>query len=78
MSALMHYYASVLRCDGASFCLIGLQIYNERRLFFGGGPGAVPGDSFGSASGPNADRRNSRPRGMVNLVFPLLAVICLF
>ncbi|PHT39760.1 Regulator of nonsense transcripts 1 [Capsicum baccatum] len=39
------------------------KIYNERRLFFGGGPGAVPGDSFGSASGPNADRRNSRPRG---------------
>ncbi|WMV40218.1 hypothetical protein MTR67_033603 [Solanum verrucosum] len=39
------------------------KIYNERRLFFGGGPGAVPGDSFGSALGPSADRRNSRPRG---------------
>nr|XP_016477754.1 PREDICTED: regulator of nonsense transcripts 1 homolog isoform X2 [Nicotiana tabacum] len=38
------------------------KIYNERRLFFGGGPG-IPGDSFGSASGPNADRRNSRSRG---------------
>ncbi|XP_060179878.1 regulator of nonsense transcripts 1 homolog [Lycium barbarum] len=39
------------------------KIYNERRLFFGGGPGVVPGDSFGSASGASADRRNSRPRG---------------
>ncbi|XP_006362492.1 regulator of nonsense transcripts 1 homolog [Solanum tuberosum] len=39
------------------------KIYNERRLFFGGGPGAVPGDSFGSALGSSADRRNSRPRG---------------
>lgn len=42
------------------------QIYNDRRLFFGGGPGIVPGDSFGSvpSSGANADRRSGRSRGM--------------
>lgn len=74
----MHDYASVLRSDDVSFCAWVLQIYNERRLFFGGGPGAVQGDSFGSASGPSADRRNSRPRGMVNLNLPPPAVNCLF
>ncbi|KAL8088976.1 regulator of nonsense transcripts 1 homolog [Apium graveolens] len=40
------------------------KIYNDRRLFFGGGPGIVPNDSFGSASSSaNADRRSSRSRG---------------
>ncbi|GFZ00871.1 RNA helicase [Actinidia rufa] len=40
------------------------KIYNDRRLFFGGGPGIVP-DTVGSvpSSSPNSDRRNSRPRG---------------
>ncbi|XP_057512957.1 regulator of nonsense transcripts 1 homolog [Actinidia eriantha] len=40
------------------------KIYNDRRLFFGGGPGIVP-DTFGSvaSSSPNSDRRNSRSRG---------------
>ncbi|KAI8004396.1 hypothetical protein LOK49_LG08G01721, partial [Camellia lanceoleosa] len=40
------------------------KIYNDRRLFFGGGPGIVP-DNFGSvaSSSPNSDRRNSRSRG---------------
>ncbi|KAJ6347862.1 hypothetical protein OIU76_004370 [Salix suchowensis] len=41
------------------------KIYNDRRLFFGGGPGIVPNDSFGSvaSASSNADRRNSRARG---------------
>lgn len=41
------------------------KIYNDRRLFFGGGVGLVPGDTFGSAptSSMNTDRRNSRTRG---------------
>ncbi|KAI5594482.1 hypothetical protein BDE02_03G076200 [Populus trichocarpa] len=41
------------------------KIYNDRRLFFGGGPGIVPNDSFGSvaSASSNADRRNSRSRG---------------
>nr|KJB25396.1 hypothetical protein B456_004G189700 [Gossypium raimondii] len=40
------------------------KIYNERRLFFGGGPGIVPNDNFGAASSsPNIDRRSSRARG---------------
>ncbi|GAV89382.1 UPF1_Zn_bind domain-containing protein/AAA_11 domain-containing protein/AAA_12 domain-containing protein [Cephalotus follicularis] len=41
------------------------KIYNDRRLFFGGGPGIMPNDSFGSAasSSQNADRRSSRARG---------------
>ncbi|KAI3756474.1 hypothetical protein L1987_56295 [Smallanthus sonchifolius] len=38
------------------------QMYNDRRFFFGGGPGIVPNDSFGSTN-PGADRRNSRSRG---------------
>ncbi|XP_057510254.1 regulator of nonsense transcripts 1 homolog isoform X2 [Actinidia eriantha] len=40
------------------------KIYNDRRLFFGGGPGIVP-DTVGAvpSSSPNSDRRNSRPRG---------------
>ncbi|GLU05472.1 hypothetical protein SLE2022_225730 [Rubroshorea leprosula] len=41
------------------------KIYNDRRPFFGGGPGIVPNDSFGSAvsSSPNSDRRSNRGRG---------------
>ncbi|KAJ6701266.1 REGULATOR OF NONSENSE TRANSCRIPTS 1-LIKE PROTEIN [Salix koriyanagi] len=41
------------------------KIYNDRRLFFGGGPGIVPNDNFGSvaSASPNTDRRNSRARG---------------
>uniref|UniRef100_A0A7N0UWV1 Helicase ATP-binding domain-containing protein n=1 Tax=Kalanchoe fedtschenkoi TaxID=63787 RepID=A0A7N0UWV1_KALFE len=41
------------------------KIYNDRRLFFGGGPGIVPGDNFGSVSSSSAysDRRSSRSRG---------------
>ncbi|KAG5523740.1 hypothetical protein RHGRI_030655 [Rhododendron griersonianum] len=40
------------------------KIYNDRRLFFGGGHGIVP-DAFGSvaSSSPNSDRRNGRSRG---------------
>ncbi|KAE9459346.1 hypothetical protein C3L33_08748, partial [Rhododendron williamsianum] len=40
------------------------KIYNDRRFFFGGGPGIVP-DAFGSvaSSSPNSDRRNSHSRG---------------
>ncbi|KAG9133990.1 hypothetical protein Leryth_004699, partial [Lithospermum erythrorhizon] len=38
------------------------KMYNDRRLFFGGGPGIIPGDTFGP-SAANADRRNSRSRG---------------
>ncbi|KAG7952426.1 hypothetical protein I3843_12G058400 [Carya illinoinensis] len=38
------------------------KIYNDRRLFFSGGPGVVPNDTFGSVASPgqNADRRSSR------------------
>ncbi|KAL3497680.1 hypothetical protein ACH5RR_040412 [Cinchona calisaya] len=41
------------------------KIYNDRRLFFGGGPGIIPSDAFGSVatSSTNADRRGSRSRG---------------
>ncbi|XP_048229748.1 regulator of nonsense transcripts 1 homolog isoform X2 [Ricinus communis] len=41
------------------------KIYNDRRLFFGGGPGIVSNDNFGSgaSSSPNSDRRSSRGRG---------------
>ncbi|PQM42560.1 regulator of nonsense transcripts 1 homolog isoform X1 [Prunus yedoensis var. nudiflora] len=41
------------------------KIYNDRRLFFGGGPGVIPNDSFGSiaSSGQSADRRSTRGRG---------------
>lgn len=43
------------------------QIYNDRRLFFGGGPGVIPNDSYGSiaSSGQSADRRSTRGRGML-------------
>ncbi|KAL6548016.1 Regulator of nonsense transcripts 1-like protein [Orobanche hederae] len=40
------------------------KIYNERRLFYGGGRGIVPNDAFGSvSSSPNTDRRGPRSRG---------------
>jgi regulator of nonsense transcripts 1 len=40
------------------------KMYNDRRLFFGGGPGMVPNDSFGSiSSSQNSDRRSNRSRG---------------
>ncbi|KAI3453443.1 hypothetical protein Pfo_010106 [Paulownia fortunei] len=39
------------------------KIYNERRLFYGGGPGIIPNDTFGSVgSSPNTDRRGPRSR----------------
>ena len=42
------------------------QMYNDRRLFFGGGPGVVPSDNYSSVSpsNQNAERRGSRGRGM--------------
>lgn len=45
------------------------QMYNDRRLFFGGGPGIGANDSFGSAASGNsgADGRNSRSRGILVL-----------
>ncbi|KAJ4953511.1 hypothetical protein NE237_030343 [Protea cynaroides] len=41
------------------------KIYNDRRLFFGGGPGIVPNDTFASvgSSNLNADKRGGRARG---------------
>nr|GEY08742.1 regulator of nonsense transcripts 1 homolog [Tanacetum cinerariifolium] len=41
------------------------KMYNDRRFYFGGGPGIVPNGSFGSAASANAgaDRRDSRSRG---------------
>lgn len=44
-----------------------MQIYNDRRLFFGGGPGVVPSDNYASVSpsNQNAERRGSRGRGML-------------
>ncbi|KAF4362579.1 hypothetical protein F8388_011406 [Cannabis sativa] len=44
------------------------KIYNDRRLFFGGGPGVVPSDSFSSvsSSNQNAERRSARGRGEEN------------
>lgn len=41
-----------------------LQIYNERRLFYGGGPGVAANDNFGSGAGTSSDRRSGRGRGM--------------
>ncbi|KAK4362897.1 hypothetical protein RND71_018138 [Anisodus tanguticus] len=40
------------------------QFQKPKRLFFGGGPGIVPGDNYGSTASPNpnADRRNSLSR----------------
>ncbi|PWA91994.1 regulator of nonsense transcripts 1 [Artemisia annua] len=41
------------------------KIYNDRKLFFGGGPGISASDSFGAApsGNPGADGRNNRSRG---------------
>ncbi|KAL3834964.1 hypothetical protein ACJIZ3_009700 [Penstemon smallii] len=39
------------------------KIYNDRRLFYGGGPGMVPNDTFGSAAS-SADRKGARSRGL--------------
>ncbi|KAI5327829.1 hypothetical protein L3X38_027225 [Prunus dulcis] len=41
------------------------KIYNDRRLFFGGGPGVIPNDNYGSiaSSGQSVDRRSTRGRG---------------
>ncbi|KAG0473062.1 hypothetical protein HPP92_014919 [Vanilla planifolia] len=41
------------------------QIYSDRRLFFGAGPGIVPGDNFGAvnSSNQNADKRGGRVKG---------------
>lgn len=46
------------------------QIYNDRRLFYGGGPGVVPNDNYGSVSpsAQNAERRSNRGRGMLMLL----------
>jgi len=41
-----------------------MQIYNERRLFYGGGPGVAANDNFGSGAGTSSDRRTGRGRGM--------------
>ena len=42
------------------------QIYNDRRLFFPGGPGIMPNDNLGTinSSSPNIDTRGSRTKGM--------------
>lgn len=45
-----------------SSCFV--QIYNERRLFYGGGPGIAANDNFGSGAGTSSDRRSGRGRGM--------------
>lgn len=48
-------------------CIL-IQIYNDRRLYFGGaGPGIVSNDI--SSSSPNADRRGGRGRGMQSLAY---------
>ncbi|KAL5724267.1 Regulator of nonsense transcripts 1-like protein [Ranunculus cassubicifolius] len=40
------------------------KIYNERRFYFGNGPGIVPNDNYGPGSpSPNADKRGGRGRG---------------
>ncbi|KAG0473014.1 hypothetical protein HPP92_014871 [Vanilla planifolia] len=41
------------------------KIYSDRRLFFGAGPGIVPGDNFGAvnSSNQNADKRGGRVKG---------------
>ncbi|XP_077254221.1 transcription factor MYB74-like [Tasmannia lanceolata] len=43
------------------------MIYNDRRLFFGGGPGIVPNDNFGSvySSNPTADKRSSHTKDVI-------------
>lgn len=55
----------------ADVMVVMTQIYNDRRLFFGGAPGVGANDAFGSvpSSGPNADRRSIRGRGMLLLSY---------
>lgn len=58
----------LLRHFDMSYVVNVAQIYNERRLFYGGGAGIVPNDTFGSVgSSPNSDRRGPRSRGMLFL-----------
>ncbi|KAF5184003.1 Regulator of nonsense transcripts 1-like protein [Thalictrum thalictroides] len=38
------------------------KIYNDRRFFFGSGPGIVPNDNYSVVGSPNADKRGSRSR----------------
>ncbi|ONK58988.1 uncharacterized protein A4U43_C08F1810 [Asparagus officinalis] len=47
------------------------KIYNDRRLFFGGGPGMVSSDSFGSinSSSPSGDKRGGRSKGHLYMPF---------
>lgn len=44
-----------------------LQIYNDRRLFLGGGQGVVHGANFGAGASPAADKRSGRGKGMYSL-----------
>lgn len=55
-------------------------MYNDRRVFFGRGPGIVPNDNFTSAgsSSPNADRRNSRARGKLLSILSLQLICHLY
>lgn len=46
------------------YLVLLMQIYNERRLFYGGGPGVAANDNFSPGAGTSSDRRNSRGRGM--------------
>lgn len=43
------------------------QIYNDRRLYFGGAPGAGPADSFGpiGSTSSNVDKRGGRAKGKI-------------
>eukprot|EP00268_Persea_americana_P034717 TRINITY_DN3433_c0_g1_i4.p1 TRINITY_DN3433_c0_g1~~TRINITY_DN3433_c0_g1_i4.p1 ORF type:complete len:746 (+),score=146.27 TRINITY_DN3433_c0_g1_i4:421-2658(+) len=47
------------------------KIYNDRRLFFGGGPGIMPNDNLGTvnSSSPNSDKRGSRTKGLSYMPF---------
>ncbi|KAL5990593.1 Regulator of nonsense transcripts 1-like protein [Asimina triloba] len=47
------------------------KIYNDRRLFLGGGPGIVPNENYGSvgSSSPNADKRANRNKGQSYMQF---------
>nr|CAB3454372.1 unnamed protein product [Digitaria exilis] len=39
------------------------KIYNDRRLFFGGGQGVMHGANFGAGASPAADKRSGRGKG---------------
>lgn len=66
---MINYETRICMRPDAVVITVSTQIYNDRRLFFSGGPGVVPNDTFGSAASPgqNADRRSSRGRGMLLL-----------